>query len=241
MTEREAPFVGKFAAYDPVEPLWPYGAVAYMFPVPAERVSDGKPAIGVRKVQVIGVHPMPDGWRITAGTGDLDDEVLDVDEDGESAECIPWNDDLEATYGPKPPPAVVPVKRKGFFAEMWALATQTPPPPEPPKPPPAPAKESGVDVFNRVMAERPTREQEEAEERAREEEQAKRDAEIWGEVDRKAEEAEAAKSGTGHKFAKGERNLRVMRAIASGTKLPPLEKSAPKKDEQKDEGTEDNG
>ena len=61
MTERKSPFVGKFASYDPVEPLWPYGAVAYMRPIPAEEMSDNLPAIGVQKLAVYGVHRLPDG------------------------------------------------------------------------------------------------------------------------------------------------------------------------------------
>lgn len=155
MTERKSPFVGKFESYDPVEPLWPYGAVAYMFPIPAKKMSDGKPAIGIRKAEITGVHRMPDGdWRVTADVySDGRREVFDVDEDGESAECIPWNDDLEETYAPKPPP-VEPEERKGWLREMWeawcegwAEGVQRP---EPPKPP---ATKSAVDVFNEVMAE----------------------------------------------------------------------------------------
>lgn len=138
MTERRSPFVGKFESYDPVEPLWPYGAVAYMYPIPAKDMSDGKPSIGVEKIPITGAHPMPDGgWRVTIGSGLEKKLILDLDEDGESAECIPWNDDLEETYVPKPPdPEPVKQKEKGFFADMWDAFREgwregKPPAPEP--------------------------------------------------------------------------------------------------------------
>ncbi|WP_144836045.1 hypothetical protein [Kocuria rosea] len=138
MTERRSPFVGKIESYDPVEPLWPYGAVAYMYPIPAEKMSDGKPSIGVEKIPITGAHPMPDGgWRVTIGSGLEKKLILDLDEDGESAECIPWNDDLEETYAPKPPdPEPAKQKEKGFFADMWDALREgwregRPPAPEP--------------------------------------------------------------------------------------------------------------
>lgn len=81
---------------------------------------------------------MPDGgWRVTIGSGLEKKLILDLDEDGESAECIPWNDDLEETYAPKPPdPEPVKQKEKGFFADMWDALREgwregKPPAPEP--------------------------------------------------------------------------------------------------------------
>lgn len=57
--------------------------------------------MGIRKAQVVGYSTTPDGYRITVDSNGTRG-VIDVDEDGEGPACIPWDNELEATYALKP-------------------------------------------------------------------------------------------------------------------------------------------
>lgn len=83
-----------------VEPHWPYGTVAQFYIKRGAAVK----AIGVRELAVLDVIEIEGGYRITAGSMqnqyDVNDRqfVFEVDETGESVECVPWDDDMEQEF-----------------------------------------------------------------------------------------------------------------------------------------------
>ena len=90
----------KFETYPPVEPHWPHGTVGYIY----IKTSAGKKEMAIRELVIQDAEVTPDGYRITAGFPshilDLANRsfVFDVDGEGESADCVPWDDALEAEF-----------------------------------------------------------------------------------------------------------------------------------------------
>lgn len=90
----------KLQTYPPVEPHWPHGTVGYIY----IKTTAGKKEMGIRELVIQDAEETPDGYRITAGfQAHIDDLagrsfVFEVDQDGESAECVPWDDALEAEF-----------------------------------------------------------------------------------------------------------------------------------------------
>ena len=90
----------KFHSSPPIDPLWPYGTLAYFY---VKNGTEGRD-IGVRELRVREVEHLATGWRITAEVRedmlDIKDRefVFEVDENGESPVCVPWDDELEQQY-----------------------------------------------------------------------------------------------------------------------------------------------
>lgn len=90
--------------HEPVEPHWPYGTVAYFYITESPA---GK-TITTRELVVEEVTEIEDGYRVIAGpmdhqhSPDAETYVFEVDQDGESAQCVPWDDELETQYHPEP-------------------------------------------------------------------------------------------------------------------------------------------
>lgn len=88
--------------YQPVEPHWPLGRVAQFY---LKKLKDGS-NIGIRELVVSSASRTENGWRVTAELPDhmfaRDDLAFEfeVDEDGESTDCVPWDDELDREYNP---------------------------------------------------------------------------------------------------------------------------------------------
>lgn len=73
-----------------VEPHWPTGTVAHIY-VTTKATT---PTVDVEELAISRVTATPHGYRIVAeGT------VYDVDRNGESAECVPWDGLIDMQYG----------------------------------------------------------------------------------------------------------------------------------------------
>lgn len=131
----------KLQSYPAVEPLWPYGTVAHFY---VKDRAEGR-RIGIRELVVSHVEPLSDGWRVVARLQDsaLDVQnrqfVFQVDNTGESPDCVPWDDDLEEEYNPRradftEAPGTVPIRVGGPTlppnADVWAMFDNTTDPDE---------------------------------------------------------------------------------------------------------------
>ena len=88
----------------PFEPFWPYGTVAHFY---TKRLTTSSQEVAMRELQIERVELLVNGWRVTARVkaNQLDSRdrefTFEVDENGESPDCVPWDDELENEYRPK--------------------------------------------------------------------------------------------------------------------------------------------
>lgn len=76
---------------EPIEPHWPWGSIAFL------EIRRAEPTAGW--YEVVEVTKTQDGWEVVATRPGLAvDLVFDVDEDGESANCIPWDQDVDSQF-----------------------------------------------------------------------------------------------------------------------------------------------
>lgn len=73
-----------------IEPFWPSGSVAHIYIDTNART----PVLQVEELAISRVVEGPTGWRVEA-----EGNIFDVDEQGESADCVPWDEMMEMQYG----------------------------------------------------------------------------------------------------------------------------------------------
>lgn len=102
--------------YPPVEPHWPLGRVAQFYLKRPEGGFD----IGMRELVVTSAARTETGWLVTAElpahifAADERTFEFEVDEDGESTDCVPWDDELDREYVP-------PSRRRDFTEEAGTV------------------------------------------------------------------------------------------------------------------------
>jgi len=75
-----------------VEPFWPWGAVAWLI-----IRSDGQKR--AEWYEVRRVTKIEGGWEVIAGRENQStDYAFEVDENGESAMCVPWDDEIDRQF-----------------------------------------------------------------------------------------------------------------------------------------------
>lgn len=74
-----------------------------MVVVPAELSDTGQTTMGLRKLIVTNATKTAEGWRIVAQSPNKIVRFLDVDEEGISDTCEPWDDELEQKFGAADP------------------------------------------------------------------------------------------------------------------------------------------
>lgn len=109
--------------YPAVEPHWPYGTVGYIY----MKTTDGEKDMGIRELVIQEAVKTNAGWFIRAGLQthqfSPSDETysFEVGENGEAAQCVPWDDDLEEQFNPRVGPfAEAPGTKPVRFSEPSA-------------------------------------------------------------------------------------------------------------------------
>ena len=75
----------------PVEPFWPYGCVAYI-----SLGLDGR--LKCTQLPIVEAAKTADGWEVLVHKSREEDLLFELDDAGESTACVPWDEEMEASY-----------------------------------------------------------------------------------------------------------------------------------------------
>lgn len=124
--------------YRPRAPYWPLGSVGRFYIKKSPARGDDAGLMAVERLPIRNVRRIDNGWVILAG--DKGEYIFEVDANGESPECVPWDDEMERefqlygedippTYNmpePRPEPEAVDPQR-AQVVEPIGIITQTDP------------------------------------------------------------------------------------------------------------------